>query len=275
MEWGQAECSEAGGGEVNALRLASRCQPLHAPIVSALLICYHLEDNGQGNITMTEFLLVRHAENDWVSTGRLAGWTPGVHLNSHGRLQAQALGERLAAMPLAAIYSSPLERAIETAEAIAALHPGLVVQSLDGVGEVRFGQWEGKSLGKLRRKPLWNVVQSYPSRAAFPEGETFRQAQARAVDAVEQLAVRYPRQRVAVVSHSDVIKLILAHFLGLHLDLFQRIEIAPASLSLIHLAADRPTIRCINDTSHLPPHLPQPPRGGIGRRARYLVRSRR
>ncbi|MEW6579027.1 MAG: MSMEG_4193 family putative phosphomutase [Chloroflexota bacterium] len=224
---------------------------------------------------MTEFLLIRHAENDWVSTGRLAGWTPGVHLNPHGRLQAQALGERLAAVRLTAIYTSPLERAVETAKAVAALSPSLVVQPLEDVGEVRFGQWEGKLLGRLRREPLWNAVQSCPSRVAFPGGETFRQAQARAVDAIERLAARHPRQRVAVVSHSDVIKLVLAHFLGLHLDLFQRIEVAPASLSVIHLAADRPTIRCINDTSHLPPRPPQPPSSAVLRRVGRLVRLRR
>lgn len=224
---------------------------------------------------MTEFFLIRHAENDWVSTGRLAGWTPGVHLNSHGRLQAQALGERLATARLAAIYSSPLERAVETAEMVAAPYPDLVVQSLDAVGEVRFGQWEGRSLSRLRREPLWNAVQGRPSRVAFPGGETFRQAQARAVDAIEQLAARYPRQRVAVVSHSDVLRLILAHYLGVHLDLFQRIEIAPASLSVIHLAAYQPTVRCINDTSHLPPRPPQPSVGGIWRRVGRLVRPRR
>lgn len=216
---------------------------------------------------MAEFLLIRHAENDWVSTGRLAGWTPGVHLNAHGRLQAATLGERLAGMHLGAIYASPLERAVETAEAIAAPYPGLVVQLLEGVGEVRFGRWEGKPLSKLRRQPLWGAVQSYPSRVAFPGGETFRQAQARAVEAIEQLAARHPQQRIAVVSHSDVIKLILAHFLGLHLDLFQRIEIAPASLSLLYLAAGRPAIRCINDTSHLSPRPAQPSKGGIWRRA--------
>ncbi len=224
---------------------------------------------------MTEFFLIRHAENDWVSTGRLAGWTPGVHLNPHGRLQAKALSERLGAACLSAIYSSPLERAIETAEAVAAPYPGLVVQPLDDVGEVRFGQWQGKSLSKLQREPLWGAVQGFPSRVTFPRGETFRQAQARAVDAIERLAVRHPRQRVAIVSHSDVIKLILAHFLGLHLDLFQRIEIAPASLSVIHLAADRPAIRCVNDTSHLPPRPPQPSPVGFLRRVGGVVRLRR
>jgi len=221
---------------------------------------------------MTEFLLVRHADNDWASAGRLAGWTPGVHLNAHGRLQAQTLAERLAVMQIAAVYSSPLERTIETAEAIAARLPGVAVQSLAGVGEVRFGQWEGKPLSRLRRHPLWQDVQTHPSRITFPGGETFRQAQARAVDALESLAVRHPRQRIAVVSHSDVIKLTLAHFLGMHLDLFQRIEISPASLSVVYLAAGRPAIRCINDTAHLPPRPPRSDRRGAWRRLVRLAR---
>ena len=224
---------------------------------------------------MTEFLLIRHAENDWVSRGRLAGWTPGVHLNAHGRLQAQALAERLSATGLAAIYASPLERTMETAEAVASLSPNLAVQPLDGIGEVRFGKWEGRPLSSLRREPLWSAVQTFPSRVTFPGGETFRQAQARAVDDIEQLAARHPRQQVAVVSHSDVIKLILAHYLGLHLDLFQRIDVGPASLSVLHLDGSRPTVRCINDTSHLPSPAakPEPPR--VWQAARRLVRRRR
>ena len=223
---------------------------------------------------MTEFFLVRHADNDWASAGRLAGWTPGVHLNPHGRLQAQALAERLAALQVAAIYSSPLERTVETAEAIVTRLPGVAVQLLQGVGEVRFGQWEGKPLGKLRREALWKDIQTHPSRVTFPDGESFRQAQARAVDALESLAVRHPRQHIIVVSHSDVIKLVLAHFLGMHLDLFQRIEISPASLSVIHLAAGRPTIRCINDTAHLPSRPPQRGRRTVWRRLSRLAHWR-
>ncbi len=103
---------------------------------------------------MTEIILVRHAENDWVRTGKLAGWTPGVHLNEYGRLQAAALAERLSTTRIVAIYSSPLERTLETAEAIAARHPGLVVQTLDALGEVRFGAWQGQPLRKLRREPF-------------------------------------------------------------------------------------------------------------------------
>ena len=99
---------------------------------------------------MTELLLIRHAVNDWVNTGRLAGWTPNVHLNTHGKAQAAALGERLANASLAAIYTSPLERTQETAAAIAIHYPQLKVQVIDGVGEVRFGEWQGQKLDKLR-----------------------------------------------------------------------------------------------------------------------------
>jgi probable phosphomutase (TIGR03848 family) len=201
---------------------------------------------------MTEFYLIRHAINDWVKTGRLAGWTPGVHLNSDGQAQAAALGERLAKTSLAAIYSSPLERTMETAAAIAAHHPTLSVQPLEGVGEVRYGEWQGAKLSHLRRQQLWHTVQIYPSRAHFPGGEAIRQAQARAVDALESLVTRHPNQRVVVVSHSDVIKLIVAHYLGAHLDFFQRIDISPASLTIIRLGANRPYIVRVNDISFLP-----------------------
>lgn len=201
---------------------------------------------------MTELFLIRHAINDWVKTGKLAGWTPGVHLNQDGRAQAEALGEYLTQTSLAAIYASPLERTLETAQAIAAHHPSLTVQPLDTVGEVRYGEWQGQKLSRLRRENLWQTVQIYPSRAHFPGGEAIRQAQARAVDALETLVVRHPNQRVAIVSHSDIIKLIVAHYLGAHLDFFQRIEISPASLTIIRLGADRPYIMRVNDTSYLP-----------------------
>lgn len=206
---------------------------------------------------MTEILLIRHAINDWVSTGKLAGWTPGVHLNPDGRKQAAALGERLASTKLAAIYASPLERTMETAEAIASHHTELSVQPTEGIGEVRYGTWQGEKLARLRREAMWSVVQHYPSRVQFPAGETIRQAQARAVDTVEALARTHAKQRIVLVSHSDVIKLIVAHYLGAHIDMFQRIEISPASLTILHLGSSRPTIACMNDTSFLP-HIPRP-----------------
>jgi probable phosphomutase (TIGR03848 family) len=220
---------------------------------------------------MAEFLLVRHAVNDWVKTGRLAGWSPGIHLNQDGRAQAAALGERLAKGPLGAIYSSPLERTLETAAAIADHHPDLTVQSVDDLGEVRFGEWQGKKLGKLRHEKLWQTVQVYPSRAHFPGGETFRQAQMRAVNVLESLVGRHPNQRVAVVSHSDIIKLVVAHYLGMHLDFFQRIEISPASITVIWLGRDRPTVTRVNDTSHLLPLHHQAASHGTPRRWRGFL----
>ncbi|MFP4323481.1 MAG: MSMEG_4193 family putative phosphomutase [Anaerolineales bacterium] len=202
---------------------------------------------------MTQFLLIRHAVNDWVKTGKLAGRTPGVHLNDHGQRQAAALGERLAEHKLHAIYTSPLERCVETAEAIAQHHPKLSVETLDGILEVGYGRWQGAKLDRLRRQKLWRNVQYHPARVQFPDGETMRGAQARAVDTIEDLQRRYPRQTVVLVFHSDVIKMVIAHYLGVHLDLFQRIMVSPASISTLVLGSGMPFIAGVNDTSHNPP----------------------
>lgn len=202
---------------------------------------------------MTTILLIRHAVNEWVKTGKLAGWTPGVHLNEEGVAQADGLGRRLADQPIKAIYASPLERTMETAEAVAAHHEGLEVQPLDGVGEVGFGIWQGEEIARLTRRKMWHVIQYIPTRAFFPEGETMRAAQMRAVDALEALVQKHPRDMIAVVSHSDVIKMVLAHYLGMHLDMFQRIMVAPASLSVIQLGYGRPVVVQVNDISHYPP----------------------
>jgi probable phosphoglycerate mutase len=200
---------------------------------------------------MTIILLIRHAVNDYVKTGRLAGWTPGVHLNDEGQAQAAALGERLAAAPLDALYASPLERTMETAEAIRQHHPALTIQHSAGFGEVRYGDWEGREIAALARRKMWSVVQEYPSRARFPNGETMRGVQNRVVDAVEDLALAHPRQLVAVVFHADLIKMALAHYLGMHLDNFQRIVISPASISTLILGHSRPYIQTMNDVAHL------------------------
>jgi probable phosphoglycerate mutase len=206
---------------------------------------------------MSQFLLIRHAVNDWVNTGKLAGWTPEVHLNDLGKAQAQALGERLASMKIHALYASPLERTMETAEAIAAHHAHLTIQPLAAVGEVRYGAWEGEELKKLYGKKLWRNVQILPTRVQFPEGETLRGAQMRAVDAIEELVPKHPRQTVVIVSHSDIIKMIVAHYLGMHLDLFQRINISPASITTLNLGAGMPFIQAVNDTFHNPKDEPK------------------
>jgi probable phosphomutase (TIGR03848 family) len=200
---------------------------------------------------MTTLLLIRHATNDFVKTGKLAGWTPQVHLNEEGQAQAQALGERLRHAPLNALYASPLERTMETAQAIQQYHPHLSIQAHEGIGEVRYGDWEGMKISALAKRKMWQVVQEYPSRAYFPNGETMRGVQTRVVNALEELVTRHPNQMVAVVFHADLIKMAVAHYLGVHLDNFQRIMISPASISTIMLGHSRPFIASVNDMAHI------------------------
>ena len=200
---------------------------------------------------MTTILLIRHAVNDFVKTGKLAGWTEGVHLNEEGKAQADALGKRLADAPLNHIYASPIERTVETAAAIVRHHPQLRVESNGDIGEVRYGDWEGKKISDLARRKMWSVVQEYPSRAYFPKGETMRGVQVRIVDAIESLVQKHPNQMIALVFHADLIKMALAHYLGMHLDVFQRIVISPASISALHLEHSRPFIVSVNDVAHL------------------------
>jgi len=200
---------------------------------------------------LSTLILLRHGQNEWVSTGKLAGWTPEVHLNEKGREQAELLGKRLASAKLTAVYSSPLVRCVETAEATAQHYPHLELQFEEGIGEVQFGDWTGKKLSLLRRKRSWEQVQRYPSGFRFPNGESFSEMQQRAVATCEQLAGRHPGGRIAIFSHADVIKAIVAHYLGVHLDLFQRINISPASVSVVMLGRVGPFVHTINDTGHL------------------------
>jgi probable phosphoglycerate mutase len=171
-------------------------------------------------------------------------------LNEEGKSQAETLGKRLATAKLQAVYSSPLERAVETAQAIVKHHPNLNLHIKQGMGEVDFGKWTGKRLRRLARTRLWKVVQGYPSSARFPDGESIQEMQARIVGALGQIASKHPTGTVAVVSHSDVIKAAIAHYAGMHLDLFQRIVISPASLSIIALHSMGPRIVRLNDISH-------------------------
>ncbi|HEX2907814.1 MAG TPA: MSMEG_4193 family putative phosphomutase [Phototrophicaceae bacterium] len=200
---------------------------------------------------MTHLLLIRHAVNDFVKTGKLAGWTPGVHLNDEGQAQAEALGRRLADVPIEYLYSSPLERTMETAEAVRQHHPHLEIRQKEGIGEVRYGDWEGMEIAKLTQRKMWRVVQETPSRAYFPNGETMRGVQERAVNAIEELAAAHPGHLVAVVSHADLIKMVLAHYLGMHLDVFQRIVVSPASISSLNLSYGRPYVVTVNDMAHV------------------------
>lgn len=213
---------------------------------------------------MTTILLVRHGENEWVRKHRLAGWIEGVHLNARGRAQAEGVAERLRGLPIGAVYSSPVTRCMETAGYVAeVLRRG--VEPLPEMGEVRYGKWEGRKIRKLAKKRLWHVVQYYPSRLRFPQGETLREVQFRAVNALEGLCERHGDGMVVVCSHADVIKLVLAHFLGVHMDLFQRIVVSPASVSVVRLGGDgRVQVVGVNDCGALEPHHKEV-RGGGGR----------
>ena len=200
---------------------------------------------------MTQIFLIRHAVNDFVKSGKLAGWTPGVHLNDEGKAHAEALGNRLTDTPIKHLYASPLERTMETAEAIKLHHPELEIKETIELGEVRYGDWEGMEISKLTGRKMWQVVQQYPSRAEFPNGETMRGVQTRAVNAIERLVAIHPREMVAIVSHADIIKMVLAHYLGMHLDEFQRIVIMPASISILSLGFGRPYVGSMNDVAHI------------------------
>jgi len=195
-------------------------------------------------------LLIRHAENDWVGE-RLAGWTPDVHLNDKGRVQATAIAQRLSKTPLRAIYSSPLERTLETAQPLAQAH-GLTVQAREGLGEARFGSWTGRALKDLKEDELWPVVQVYPAGVRFPGGESMREVQARIVAELDAIRDAHPEQTVAVVSHSDPIKMAAAFYAGLPLDLFQRLTISPASVTAFAFTRFGPRLICLNHTNSLP-----------------------
>jgi probable phosphoglycerate mutase len=194
---------------------------------------------------MRLLLLLRHAVTDHTGA-RLSGWMPGLHLTEQGREQAEALAGRLAPVPVDALYASPLERCQETA-AVLAKARGLEMSTLQDLGEVRYGDWTGRTIKELAKEPLWKVVQATPSAARFPDGESLYEMQARAVLAVERLREAHPEQTVAVCSHADVIKALTCHYLGMHLDLFQRVVVSPASVTAIAFGPVPYLVR-LNDT---------------------------
>jgi probable phosphoglycerate mutase len=181
------------------------------------------------------------------TTGRvLPGRARGLHLSEEGRRQAEAVAGRIAALPrVAAVYTSPLERARETAAPIArACARALRVER--GLLECDFGDWTGESLARLMRKPEWKAVQRHPSGFRFPRGESFVEMQARVTGTLSRLVARHRGRTVVAVFHADPIKAAVAHALGIHLDLFQRIAIAPASVTAIAYRDQGPTVLTVN-----------------------------
>ncbi|MQA01353.1 MAG: MSMEG_4193 family putative phosphomutase [Streptosporangiales bacterium] len=211
---------------------------------------------------MTTVLLVRHGRTDANTAGVLAGWTPGVRLDETGRAQATQLAERLAPVPLSAIISSPLERCKQTAGMLRDGRRGLRVRTDRRLGEVRYGEWEGRELRELGKEPLWKTVQAHPSAVRFPGGESLRELQARAVTAIRDWNAELGTDATYLVcSHADVLKAIVADALGLHLDLFQRIQIDPCSLTVIRYTDMRPFVVRQNDRGgYVDDLLPAPKR---------------
>jgi probable phosphomutase (TIGR03848 family) len=222
---------------------------------------------------MAYILLVRHGQNDWVKKNRLAGWTPGVHLNEEGQKQVTELAQRLTQLPIKAVYSSPLERCMETAAAVAQPHDLPIIQ-LETVGEVRYGEWEGEKIKKLAKQKEWYAVQHFPSRFRFPGGESFLEVQQRAVEAIESLNRQYQKEIIVIVSHADVIKLVLAYYMGTHIDLFQRIGLSPASVSVLALG-ENGTVRVlrVNDSGPIQPPTPPEEKKKKGRKEKQRQKN--
>jgi probable phosphoglycerate mutase len=200
---------------------------------------------------MAVFLLVRHGHNDMIGE-RLAGRLPDVHLNQEGVEQAKHLASEFERLPIKAVYASPLERAVETAQPIADAH-GLPVEIMPELIEIDFGEWEGQELDKLKKGRVWKHVQGKPSEFRFPGGESFLEAQERVAQGITLLSQQFSEKEMVVcTAHSDVIRLAVTHFLGLPLDNFQKIRILPASVTVLYLNDGQGFFGPINYTFDFP-----------------------
>ncbi|MET7858653.1 histidine phosphatase family protein [Streptomyces sp. NPDC005318] len=202
---------------------------------------------------MPTLILVRHGRSTANTAGVLAGRTPGVSLDERGVAQAAALPGRLASLPLAAAVSSPLQRCRETLQPLLDARPGLPLHTEERISECDYGDWAGRKLAELTDEPLMAVVQQHPSAAAFPGGESMRAMQARAVDAVRDWNARIEAEHgegavYVMCSHGDIIKSLVADALGMHLDLFQRIQAEPCSVTAIRYTRLRPFLLRLGDT---------------------------
>ena len=194
---------------------------------------------------MAIILLIRHGENDWVGK-KLAGRLPGVHLNQNGRNQAEGLAATLINLPIKAIYSSPLERALETAQPLAQIKK-MEISICENLSEINFGDWQGKTIKQMRRLKLWETVQNHPSQMQFPNGESFMGAQKRLVDCITKFSENLESSDlVACFSHSDAIRLLVAYYLNVPLDSFQRIHITTAYVSTLMLTKEHISVPFVN-----------------------------
>jgi broad specificity phosphatase PhoE len=197
----------------------------------------------------TTFLLVRHAQHDYRADA-LAGRLPKIYLSAEGRQQAGKLAKMLATLPVHAVYSSPLERTCETAQAIADCF-GLPVQISEALNEIDFGDWTGKTFQELSSSQAWQQWNALRSRTRTANGESMLEAQERIVAALEGWCVRHAGELVVVVSHADVIRAALAHYLSVPVDLFLRIQVNHASVSAVRLGNDFTQVLCLNSSVSL------------------------
>ncbi len=199
---------------------------------------------------MTTFLLIRHGDNDYLGH-TLVGWTPGIHLNARGRAQAERLADRLSGAGVSAVYSSPLERARETAEPLAR-RLGIEVRISEALGEIRIGEWTGRTFEELQQDARWRHFNAFRSGARIPGGETMLEVQHRMAAAIEEMRGEHPAGTLALVSHGDPIRAILCLYLGVPLDLIHRLEVETASVSVIKLGDDWAQVTRVNAAEELP-----------------------
>lgn len=211
---------------------------------------------------MPTLILVRHGRSTANTAGLLAGRTPGVALDERGAAQAAALPGRLDGLPIAEVVTSPLQRCRETVRPLLEARPELTAHIDERIGECDYGDWSGRKLAELKDEPLMEMVQAYPSGAAFPGGESLRAMQTRAAEAVREWNARVERDHGAdavylMCSHGDIIKSLVADALGLHLDLFQRISVEPCSVTAIRYTRLRPFLVRLGDTGDFASLVPR------------------
>lgn len=198
---------------------------------------------------MTTFFLIRHASCDGLGQ-RLWGRTPGICLNDTGNKQSQSLTDRFKNMSLDAVYSSPLDRALQTAMVIAE-SMNLDVKTCDAANEIDFGEWTGKTFDELSRDERWRHFNRHRSVTMIPGGESFLEVQNRIVKELEALALQHGKAHVAIVSHADVLRAAVAYFSAIPIDLVDRFEISPCSVSVVAMDTDNATLLTLNNTGEL------------------------
>lgn len=209
---------------------------------------------------MTTVVLIRHGRSTANADGVLAGRAEGVELDDHGREQAYRLGDLLSGAAITASYRSPSLRCQQTATLLGQRD----AEVLPGLDECDYGSWTNRTLMELASEPLWSTIQKEPSAVAFPDGEAMLDMRARAVDAIATIRSRHEEGTVVVVSHGDVIKSILSDALAQNFDDFQRLNVAPASVSIVHYGHERPFVVCINANSDVAALLAAPAAPTVG-----------